>query len=212
MEPGLNERVEFCLDLMRKGEREQAFFDLIEESPEVLPLLMMAFAAEKDPEVRESLVEVIGEHRVRESIPFLTRALDDDDPRVWKTALDALVTAGGEPALAALEAHRTRATKPDRQEWIAEAMGQIHDSLHADASPEVEPEGGAAAVRSKEELISFFEKMDYVIVQGREEYDLIIRYIGKNNIPTWTRSDEKAGTVTIHKRTWGSIEGFCLPL
>jgi len=94
MEPTLSEMVEHDLDLLRKGERDKAFFDLIEASPEILPLLVMAFAAEKDPKVRMTLVEVIGEHRVREAIPFLTRALDDDDHRVWKAALDALVTVG----------------------------------------------------------------------------------------------------------------------
>jgi len=92
-------------------------------------------------------------------------------------------------------------------------MGQIRDALHADVSvPDVDLEGGADAVRSGEELITSFEKMGFVVVQAREEYDLIMKYIGKNNIPTWTRSDEKAGTVTIHKRIWGSIEGLFLPL
>jgi len=212
MDPKLSGRVEQSLDLMRRGEGEQAFHNLIEESPEVLPLLMKAFSVEKDPAVRESLVQVIWEHRVRETIPFLIRVLDEDEPRIWKSALDGLVAIGGEPALAALEAYRTGGMKPDRQEWVAEAVGQIQESLQTGAAVEVEREESAPTKRSPEELISSFEKMGFVIVQGREEYDAIANYIGKNNIPTWTGSDQKSGTVAIHKRTWGSLEGVCLPL
>jgi len=212
VDSNLSERVKHYLDLLRSGDQDQAFHSLIEESPEVLPLLMKAFSAEKDPGVREWLVQVIWEHRVRETIPFLISVLDDDEPGVWKSALDGLVTIGGESALAALEAYRTRGVKSDREEWIAEAAGQIRESLQPDPTGGVEPEGSGSAARSPEELISSFEKMGFVIVQGRGEYELITQYVGKNNIPTWTSSDEKAGTVTIHKRAWGSLEGLFIPL
>ena len=56
--------------------------------------------------------------------------------------------------------------------------------------------------------MKFFEGFGYVSTSGAEEFDRIMDYIRKNHIPTWNSIDREAGTVTIHRRPWGAIEGL----
>jgi HEAT repeat protein len=209
----VDSKVKSYLDQFRDGDWDVAFHGLIEEGPQILPELMSAFATEEDPEIRAALVQVVGEHRRMESVPFLSQALDDPDPEVWKKALDALVTVGGESARESLRqaAERSRASgqeEADRAEWIQEALDQVQDRL---AEPEpAAPEIGAGppAPRTREELIAFFEKLGYANLTSPEEFDQLMDYIRKNNIATYTSTDKETGTVTVHKRMLGTIEGF----
>jgi HEAT repeat protein len=107
-----------------------AFFPLIEADDAIVPILIEACKTESDPGVRAELVEIIWQHRVPETVEFLSEALVDDAPEVWKNALDGLVALGGEAAINALESARNRGLShrqgtAAQAEWIDEAIQQI---------------------------------------------------------------------------------------
>jgi len=103
------------LQLFRKGDRDGAFFGLLEMDHEVVPQLIAAFRSERDNRVREFLVEVIWQHRQPSAIPFLGEALHDAVAAVWKQALDGLVTLASPAALDVLRAGRTRQFPTERE-------------------------------------------------------------------------------------------------
>jgi len=108
------------------------FFPLLEADDAIVPILIEACKAEPDPEVRAALVEVIWQHRLPETVAFLSEALADNAPEVWKNALDGLVALGGESAIKALESVKEqvlahRQGTPDQAEWIDEAIQQIKE-------------------------------------------------------------------------------------
>src|SRR5690242_3015237 len=90
------------LQRFRKGDRDGAFFCLLEMEHGIVPELMAAFRAERDSRVREFLVEIIWQHRQSSAIPFLKEALNDGAPAVWKQALDGLVALASSAALEVL--------------------------------------------------------------------------------------------------------------
>src|SRR5215510_11413407 len=57
---------------------------------------------------RAALVRLVWETRSADCVPFLALARADADDRVWKEALDGLVTIGNEGALAVLTRERAR--------------------------------------------------------------------------------------------------------
>ena len=110
---------------------EDAFFSLIELDDAAVPVLIEAFHSERNTSVRTDLVEAIWQHRLPDTIRFLSETLDDPVPEVWQKALDGLVALGGQEAITALEAakpivshHRDGAV---RTEWIDEAIEQIRE-------------------------------------------------------------------------------------
>ena len=113
-----------CLGRYRQGDREGAFFGLVETDHAVLPDLMAAFRTESDSRVRAFLVEVIWQHRQQSVIQFLGEALHDSEPVVWRQALDGLVTLASPAALEVLRSARQSGTDEFRS-WLAEAEKQI---------------------------------------------------------------------------------------
>jgi len=116
------------IERLRAG--KDAFFPLLEANHAIVPVLIEACRAEPDPDVRAELVEIIWQHRLPETVEFLSEALVDDAPEVWKNALDGLVALGGEAAINALESAKNRVLShrqgmADRAEWINEAIQQI---------------------------------------------------------------------------------------
>lgn len=63
------------LERFRLGDRDGAFFGLLEMGHEVLPVLMSSFRAERDSRVRAFLVEVIWQNRQDSTVAFLGEAL-----------------------------------------------------------------------------------------------------------------------------------------
>jgi HEAT repeat protein len=99
---------------------------LIEAGVSALPLVIEAFHASTNPQVRLSLVELVSEYRTVSAVPFLVSGLNDRRPEIWRAALDGLVILGGASALEALR--EARATAPrERRHWLDEAMQQIID-------------------------------------------------------------------------------------
>jgi HEAT repeats len=124
-----------CLRRLRKGDRDGAFFGLLEMDHGILPELMAVFRSERDSRVREFLVEIIWQHRQSSVIPFLKEALNDPAAAVWKQALDGLVALASPAALEVLRDGRTRqfGTKWETEEfrrWLDEAIGQAESQVH----------------------------------------------------------------------------------
>jgi len=100
--------------------------------PEALPLVAEEFHREANGRRRESLVHCLWQFRDPAALPTLVAALADPDNRVWKEALDGIVTLGGDAALRVLE--EARAAQPAgqessvKQEWIDEAIDQLQES------------------------------------------------------------------------------------
>jgi hypothetical protein len=113
----------------RGGDVETAFHGLLESGHDILPDLVAAFHGASDGRVREFLVEVIWQHRQQSVIPFLGEALWDPEPRVWRQALDGLVTLASPAAIEVLRAARTRQfSQPSEaaefRGWLEEAIEQ----------------------------------------------------------------------------------------
>lgn len=107
---------------------ESAFFAL-KDLPDALPLVAEAYERESDGGRRESLIHCLWQFRDSKALSTLSAALYDPDDRVWKEALDGIVTLGGDAALRVLEEARHLAAKNPteevRREWIEEAIRQI---------------------------------------------------------------------------------------
>lgn len=116
------------LEMFRCGDAEDALHGLLETGRDILPELMNAFRAEKDPGVREFLVGVIWKYRAQPAVPFLGEALMDPEPRVWREALDGLVTLSSPETLEVLREARMRVSihreADDFGCWIDEAIEQ----------------------------------------------------------------------------------------
>jgi hypothetical protein len=124
------------LQRLRKGDRDGAFFGLLEMEHGILPELMAAFRSERDSRVREFLVEIIWQHRQASTIPFLKEALHDGATAVWKQALDGLVALASSAALEVLRDARTTRQFPTQREaeefrrWLDEAIEQLEAEIH----------------------------------------------------------------------------------
>lgn len=105
---------------------DSSFHTLVEADRTIIPLLVQQFTNRACGADRARIIEVIWQHRDRTTIPFLASALCDEYPEVWKQAIDALVTIGGDQSLDALRTFCDRLDKGDaRSSWIAEAIDQI---------------------------------------------------------------------------------------
>jgi|SRR5688572_22857110 len=105
-----------------------AWHSLIEAGASALPLVVEAFHASANPQVKLSLVKLASEYRSETAVPFLMLCLSDRRSDIWKAALDGLVILGGAAAMEALRAARTTASS-DQRPWIDDAMQQIIDDF-----------------------------------------------------------------------------------
>jgi hypothetical protein len=107
---------------------DDSWHRLREAGPALLPRLLGAFRAASRPEVRLALLRLVNEVRSPAAAPFLAARLFENDEDLLKTALDGLVTLGGEAVrdlLAALRCH----LPPGRAEWAAEALEQVEERI-----------------------------------------------------------------------------------
>jgi len=91
-----------------------------------LPILEQYAVSEQDEDVRAILVEAVWQYRRPESIPFLAQMLKDPSKKVWKAAIDGLVTFGTDDALLALKTAKAR-TSAKQLEYIDEAIDQLEN-------------------------------------------------------------------------------------
>ncbi|MCG3138199.1 MAG: hypothetical protein HJJLKODD_02060 [Phycisphaerae bacterium] len=99
----------------------------------VIPFLEEAYCSHQDAEVRALLVEIIWMHRQWDSIPFLSKALNDPHEVVWKTALDGLVAKNTNEAKHVVFEAISRSTRDlklndDFYEYAIEALEQMNGS------------------------------------------------------------------------------------
>ncbi len=125
-----DDSLEFYLRKLRDGQFDDAFHGLIEMDHSVLPKLIEAFKGEADANVRAELINIIWNHRQNETISFLGEALRDESPKVWRNALDGLVTLGSGEALRTLKDAMTRPFNnveegDEFRRWLVEAIDQV---------------------------------------------------------------------------------------
>jgi hypothetical protein len=126
----------YYLERLKGPESEDAYHSLIEAEDGIVPLLVTAFGTEANPGIRAMLVKIIWQHRIPETVEFLSEALNDSHPEVWKNALDGFVAIGGPLAILLLESARQRMQsagqrEPVRMEWIEETIQQIRTGSFA---------------------------------------------------------------------------------
>ena len=122
------------LEKFRRGDKESAFFELLEMPGDALPKLIEVFRSERKPAFRAFLVKVAWERRDRSAIPFLGEALMDSKEQVWQEALDGLVTLASAETLEILHRARSRefSKESDRKRfrlWLDEAIEQVQDVI-----------------------------------------------------------------------------------
>lgn len=125
----LSPKIAYYLEMFRSGDADNAFHGLLELDRDILPELMAVFPSTQDIRLREMLVAVIWGYREQSVIPFLREALFDTEPRIWREALNGLVSLASPAALDALcEARRRRfLTQRETEEfggWVEEAISQ----------------------------------------------------------------------------------------
>ena len=112
------------------GPRVEDSLCTLRDLPELLPLVVEAYGCESDGQRRELLIHCLWQFRDAAALPTLAAALCDPDDRVWKEALDSIVTLGGDATLRVLEEARDTPAKTPiekiKRAWIDEAIGQIH--------------------------------------------------------------------------------------
>jgi HEAT repeat protein len=107
---------------------EDSFFALIEAGSEIIPKLEVQFWKETFPERRAAIVRIIWEFRNKDTIQFLSEALNESSDVIWKEALNGLITIGGENVRNILDSAIIQ-SKQIKREWILEAIGQLQKSF-----------------------------------------------------------------------------------
>ena len=127
----LRELVDEYLSELDLPKQNAAYFALIDRS-DAAPLLVEAHRREPSMRRRVQILELVGYFGLPEQVGFLTEALRDAAPPIWKEALNGLVRLNGALAEDALHAVRAEvAAAPaldknnDKLEWIDEAIEQV---------------------------------------------------------------------------------------
>ncbi len=137
--PTFAPQIAYYLERYHEGDIDNAFHSLVELDHEALPELASEFRAATDTRLRVFLLGVIWQHRQQSVIPLLSEALLDSEPRVWKEALDGLVTLASRASIQALGAARTRqfANPRDAEEFrscLEDAIQQAETEIQRGTS------------------------------------------------------------------------------
>ncbi len=120
-----------------------AYHSLIEMGPLVLPLLEARLRETRDDGLRAAGVDIARHMRDDAALPLFEAALADRSDRVWKAALDGLVSLGSPPAIAALQraadACPEGTDEAEWRAWIDEAVSQAREWAVAAADPGAGP-------------------------------------------------------------------------
>src|SRR5262245_60741802 len=94
--------------------------------PGALSVVVEELRRTSDIRRREALVHCLGQFRDPAALPALADALADPIDRVWKEALDAIVTLGGSGGRDVLARARAKESEGSaKREWIDEAFHQL---------------------------------------------------------------------------------------
>jgi len=122
--------VRYYVNKLTGPDADNAWHSLRELGPVALPYLEEAFRSSRDYDERLLLAKVVCHFRSLDALPFLAQLLGDNDPEIWKTALDGLVMLGDDQQavrtriLEVLDRARMIANS-EKRSWIDEAMGQV---------------------------------------------------------------------------------------
>lgn len=128
--------IDHYVQQLRHGDKEHAWFSLVEMEPSAAPELIKAYYSETDPRVRVLLIGIIAEYPQTLTLEFLAKCLEEVDPETWKTALDGIAAIGnrlGQNASIEILAATKELLKnnpiaeDERVVWIDEAIQQLLD-------------------------------------------------------------------------------------
>jgi hypothetical protein len=122
----------YYLEKLKGADSDAAYKSLIAADHTIVPLLIKAYRTESIPTIRATLAKIIWQHRIPETISFLSEALGDNHPEVWKNALDGFVALGDLASVQTLESAKqhiqlTDATRVIKTDWINEAIQRIRN-------------------------------------------------------------------------------------
>jgi hypothetical protein len=128
----LEDRVAELVGQLHGRSRASALCNLTGLGTAAIPLVEAAYGREANATRRATLVQALSQFRDTAVLPALSAGLRDLDDRVWKEALDGIVTVGGSLALPVLrtarEAVGTFKDAAERRRWIDEAVEQVTSS------------------------------------------------------------------------------------
>ena len=123
----LPEMVKYYVNQLSGDHADDAWHSLVELGPAALPHVVRAFEAQSGRAASVALIRVASEFRTKDALPFLATLLGVADGEIWKTALDGIVSIGGEAAVNCLrEVSKTQGA--DKQPWVEEAINQINEA------------------------------------------------------------------------------------
>ena len=125
-----------AIEKFRRGDRETAFFDLIELPGNALSGIIDAFCVEQRTDIRAFLAKAAWQRREPAVLPFLAQALGEDAEEVWQEALDGLVAHSCAESLKILQSARSRTFTAENAAkrfhlWLEEAIQQVESELRS---------------------------------------------------------------------------------
>src|SRR5579864_1526336 len=99
----MNGATDYYLNEARNGDFDAADNGLIELPDDLLRDLEDAYRGEPDFAIRALIVEAVWQHRLSCCVDFLALALEDPHHKVWKQAVDGLVTLASSESRKTLE-------------------------------------------------------------------------------------------------------------
>lgn len=110
------------------GSCDDAFHGLIDHGADIVPDLIWAYEDTDRPDTKAFLIAVVSYLRRPDSADFLRHALRRDDPAIWKSALDGLVSLR---AAEDLEHVLDSVLDEPKRSWIVEAISQCRETHDA---------------------------------------------------------------------------------
>jgi hypothetical protein len=117
--------VEYELSEFQAGRSDDAFHSLIDAGPDIIPELINLYEDSEDIGIRVFLIEVISEFRLPVSLNFLRHSLRQENPKIWKRALNGLAMVESVEAYEALDHVQASVVDAEKRAWIEEAMADL---------------------------------------------------------------------------------------
>lgn len=122
------DELNFYIEQLRDPDiNENAFHCLLELQGDIVPSLIQRYNKESDITIKSQLIEIIWQRQKNsEVLQFLSKVIKDENPILWKIAIDGFVSIGGIESLEILKKITLKNNiNPKKQKWLIEAIGQI---------------------------------------------------------------------------------------
>ena len=123
--PDYREIIRDYVALHNSGRCDDAFHGLLDHGVDMVPDLILAYEDTERPETKAFLIDVVSYLRSPDAAGFLRHALRRDDPAIWKSALDGLVSLR---AAEDLEHVLASVLDEPKRSWIVEAISQCRET------------------------------------------------------------------------------------